>query len=217
MPKSLADLRATPSQSRPERAYTVCLAQHLVAEVGGLTDELHALQVKILDIEEQLPSSDDDEGKEPQRLTPSPEVQQLRDERDRLKQRATEIRGRLRELLDEMAEHEGELRIRAAVDDGAWRRWTNEHPAREKDQPGHQRDQEVTGGYCNADDLIDALGTYAWSWNGERFADGDWDLLGVPPADKKHIATLVVNLYESDASLPKWRSALSESLRSESA
>ena len=201
MPKSLADLRSARPQSRPERAYTVCLAQHLVAEVSTLTEELQGLAVRA------VRNGDDEDSDGP------PKRQAQSD--DEL--RADEIRARLREVLDEMAEYEGELRIRAVRDDGDWRRWTNEHPAREEGEPGHKRDLEVTGGFCNADDLIDDLGTYAWSWNGERLEDGDWTLLGISPADQKRIATLVVSLYESDASIPKWRSALSENLRSESA
>jgi hypothetical protein len=200
MPKSLADLRASRPQSRPERAYTVCLAQHLVAEVGTLTEELQSIAVRAVKADDE----DHDDGP-PKRLGEGDPP------------RAEEIRTRLRELLDEMAEYEGELRVRATRTDGDWRRWTNEHPARDEDEPGHKRDQEVTGGFCNADALIDDLGTYAWSWNGERLEAGDWDVLGVSPADQKRIGTLVVSLYESDASIPKWRSALSENLRSESA
>lgn len=216
MPKSLAEHRAAKPRARAERAHTVCLAPHLVAEVGTLTDELQSVAVKIEQVERQLPSEDDSKGGPPQRLNDSPENQALRSQRDDLKDRAEQIKARMSELLDEMAEDEGELRVRA-VDDGDWRLWTDQHPAREKGEPGHKRDEEVTGGYCNADDLIDDLATYVWSWNGERLADGDWDLLGVSPADKKQIATLVVSLYESDASIPKWRSALSENLRNESA
>jgi hypothetical protein len=199
MSKSLAELRAAKTRSRPEHAYTVCLAQHLVAEVRSLTEELAALDVR------KQRDEDGEQDGPPKRLgegeTP----------------RAEEIKARLAEVLDEMADHEGELRIRANVEDGEWRRWTNAHPARDEDQPGHKRDQDVTGGYCNADDLIDDLARYVHSWNGEPLEEGDWEALGVSPADQKRLATMVVSLYESDVSIPKWRSALSENLRNGSA
>ena len=199
MSKTLADLRAAKATSRPERAYTVCLAQHLVAEVGSLTDELASLDARSV-------GEDGEETEGPKkRLGGGPP-------------RVEEIKARLADLLEEMSEYEGELRIRA-VDDGEWRRWTNEHPARDENQPGHKRDQAVTFGYCNADDLIDDLGTYAHSWNGEEMSGDDWTVIAasVSAADKKQIASLVVSMHESDISIPKWRSALSASLASERA
>jgi hypothetical protein len=194
MPKTLADLRAAKTTSRPERAYTACLAQHLVAEVGSLTDELASVEAR-----SRRSDDDEDDAGPKKRLAGPPRVE--------------EIKARLAEILDEMAEHEGELRIRA-VEDGEWRRWTNEHPARDEDEPGHQRDQTVAYGYCNADDLIDDLATYAHSWNGEELTGDDWSLISdrLSPADKKQIASLVVSMHESDVSIPKWRSALSANL-----
>ena len=113
-----------------------------------------------------------------------------------------------------MAEHEGELRLRALTD-GEWRRWVNEHPPREEGKPGHQRDQEVTAGYCNADDLIDALGLWAHAWNGEPLAEGDWDIiaanLGSP--DFKAAAQTVVGMHETAVPFRQWRSVLSASLK----
>ena len=197
MPKSLADLRAEKRTTRPERSYTACLAPELIAEVQALTEELDRLpQASVVEDEErQGPPRRTGQGENP---------------------RAAEIKSRLAELLDQMAEYEGELRIRATKTDGEWRQWVNEHPARDEGEAGHKRDLEVTYGYCNADALIDDLGTYAVGWNGETLDEGDWAMLGVANADKKRIATAVASLYESGLDLPKWRSALSASLRSES-
>lgn len=192
MAKSLADLRAAKPKSRPERVYTVCLAQHLVAEVGSLTDELASLEAA---------ASGENPG--PKRLAGDPRVD--------------EIKERLSALLEEMGEHEGELRLRA-LPDGEWRRWTNEHPARAEGEPGAKRDGAVSFGFCNADDLIDALGLFAISWNSEPLEDGDWDILteSISAADKKHLAATVVQMHESDISIPKWRQLLSANLRNES-
>lgn len=194
MPKTLAELRTGKPAPRPERAYTLCLAPNLVAEVQMLTEELADLPDAAAD--------EDGERKGPPRRMGEGE-----------NPRAAEIRARLAELLDEMADYEGELRLRATKSDGEWRQWVNEHPARGEDEPGHRRDLEVTFGYCNADALIDDLGTYAHAWNGEPLTEGDWALFDVGNADKKKLATLVAHMYESDLNLPKWRSALSASLR----
>lgn len=195
MSKTLADLRQNQKPSRPERGYTVCLAQHLVAEVGVLTDELASLEPQV--------DEDGERTGPPRRLGEGDSP------------RATEIREKLAALLDEMAEHEGELRLRAA-EDGQWRRWTNEHPARGDDEPGHKRDQDVAFGYCNADHLIDDLGTYVCAWNGEPLAEGDWPMLAasISAADKKQMAMTVVAMHEIGLDLPKLRIAWSANLRS---
>lgn len=194
MPKSLAELRAEPPAEPAERAYTVCLRPHLVAEVQTLTDEL-----------DTLPDATTDDGEQkdgpPKRMGQGEHP------------RAVEIQNRLAELLAEMAEYEGELRVKAKRTDGEWRQWVNAHPARGEKESGFRRDQQVTMGYCNADDLIDDLATYVHSWNGDPLTEADWGTtITVGNADKKHIATLVVSMYESDLSLPKWRSALSANL-----
>ena len=141
---------------------TLCLTPALVAEVQALSEELSSLTIP--------GRSEDGERKGPPR---------------RMGQgtgpREAEIQERLAALLAEMAEHEGELRIRANLTDGEWRRWVNEHPARDEDEPGFDRDQRVTLGYCNADDLLDILNdvfaasTYAeWMTRLAGF-DGPWE------------------------------------------
>lgn len=204
MGKTLAELRATPPVSRPERSVTICLAPHLVAEVQALTEELQTVALDIPD------EPDDDEPDGP----PLKVGERVADRRPTENPRANEIRARLAELLDEIAEAEGELRIRA-TEDGAWRRWVDEHPPREEGVPGHKRDREVAGGYCNADDLIDDLGTYAVSWDGEPLGDADWAVIAAstPYADKKRIATLIVSMQERGMDLGKWRLGLRSTLR----
>ena len=204
--KTLADLRAERDAAkrtekaapRPERGVTVCLAADLPAEVHALTEELDA-----------LPSP-----------TASPRIGVGQHPR------ATEIRTRLAELINEMAQYEGEIRVRA-IDDGDWRLWVNAHPARtapaaetetseaSEGQPGWRRDLEVTQGYCNADDLIDDLSRYVVAWNGEPVADSDWEnvfrpSLGSP--DLKELAAAVVTMHESRLDFRRWRARLSAAL-----
>lgn len=187
MSRSLADLRSKP-QSRPERALTVCLAPELVAEVQSVTRELEAL------LEAPKPPKRTGEGEDP---------------------RVTDLKAHLSDLYDRMADDEGELRIRANLDDGEWRRWCNEHPARAKDQPGHERDLRITGGYCNADDLLDNLGPFMHRWNDEPLDGAAFDASIRPhmaPGDVAQTAEAVVSMYESRLDFPRLRSSLSGAL-----
>lgn len=210
MTKTLAELRAQPQkQSRPEQSVSICLAPHLVAEVQELTQRLGVLQDE-LDTLPQPPVDEDGERVgPPQKLGagPNPRAVEIRAEQ-------AEIRARLKVLLEEMAEHEGEMRLRAG-DDGVWRRWVDKNPAREEGGAGYLRDREVTGGYCNADALIETLGDYAHSWNGDPLAAGDWDAVfkdNIGGPDKKKMAQTVVALYESRLDFKQLRSGLSATL-----
>lgn len=193
MPKTLDDLRAAPPSSRPERSLTLCLAPHLVAEVQSLTEEMANLGSPEAEPPQRRPRRAG-EGGDP---------------------RFGVIQSRLAELLAEMAEHEGEMRVRAVRTDGQWWLWCDEHPARPEGQPGHDRDQRVTRGVCNADDLIADLATYAYEWNGDRLGDGDFARIFEPvvgAADKAEMAATVVAMYESRLDFPHWRSGLSANL-----
>lgn len=192
MSKSLSDLRANPTPVQAERSMTVCLRSDLVAEVQRLSAEMAAL--------------------------PQPERKRSRKMGEAAvpeHPRAAEIRAELGALLEQIEEHEGELAIRARLSDGEWRRWVDSNPARDEDQPGHSRDVEVTRGVCNADALIDSLGTFAHSWNGEPLSEGDWASVFEPAlglGDKKELAATVVGLYESRLDFPRWRNGLSAAL-----
>lgn len=197
MSRSLADLRASKPQSRPERSLTLCLAPHLVAEVQILTEELSSLRPAPLD-------TDGDRPGRPRRLGQGEDP------------RTVEIRERLDVLLTEMAEHEGEMRLRANRTDGEWRRWVNEHPARPDGEPGAERDERVAAGCCNADDLLDDLATYAYAWNGEHLAGDDFAEIFEPniaSADKAQMAQTVVSMYESRLDFQRLRSSLSANLQ----
>lgn len=192
MSKSLADLRADKPTARPERSLTVCLRPDLVARVQALTSELANLP-------------------EPER----PKVRKMAEASTPEHPRAGEIRDELDALLVEVGEHEGEIVVRANLDDGEWRRWADAHPARPEGQAGHDRDNTVTGGFANADDLIDTLAAYVTTWNGEPLGEGDWAAIFapvVPLGDKQEMARLIVAMYEGRMDFPQWRSALSAAL-----
>lgn len=199
MAKTLADLRADKPRSRPERVIPLCLAPHLVAEVQTLLEELEALPAAIA------------RGQEAGEDGPPPRMSDGEDPRGQV------IRARLAEVLADMEQYEGLLRLRATPADGDWRLWVNEHPARGEDKPSErQRDLEITRGYCNADDLIDDLAKYAYQWGDDLLEEGDWESLFEPNIsgpDKKQLAQAVVAMYEVVDNVPKWGSALSEILR----
>ncbi len=189
MTKSLADLRASGPQSRPQRSVRVCLAPHLVAEVQSVSTRLDDLE-------------------QASRTQPRRQAEPRDSE-------IAALRHRLEELLDQMAEYEGEMRVTATRTDGEWRRWANEHPARGEDQPGHDRDQRVSAGFCNADDLLDDLAVYVTDWEGQPLDSGDFGKLFDPviaSADKAELARAVVALYEGRLDFPRWRNGLSASL-----
>lgn len=129
-------------------------------------------------------------------------------------QRVTEIHTRMAELLDLMRRYEGTLTITATRSDGDWAKWKIEHPAREGGEPG-SRDDFITSGLCNADDLLEDLATYVTHWEGQPLGEGHFERLNVLRPDKKAIAAIVVNLYEEGDNLPKLRSNLSAVLASE--
>ena len=201
MPISLSDLRSSPpsARDRDERATTICLKPSLVAEVQSLNAELEALPAVAPE-----PGEGEERQGPPRRMGESGEHP-----------RAAEIRARLRELLDDMAEHEGEMRVRANLTDGEWRQWVDEHPARDEGQPGHERDLRWTGGYCDADALVDNIGLFVYSWNGDPLQPGDWSDIFSPTVslpDKGQMATAVVSMYESVTDFPRWRLGLSAAL-----
>lgn len=199
MSKTLADLRSAKPQSRPERSLTLCLRPDIVAEVMALTEHLDTLATTPPAPE---PAEGEDRTGPPRRQVPPPEHPD-----------AAGVREQISQKLAEMAEHEGELRVRA-TSDGDWRRWVDGNPPREEGTPGHSRDLEVAGGYCNADRLIESLATYAHSWDGEELTEGDWEILAsnISGADLKQVAQSVVSMHESRLDFRQWRSALSVSL-----
>lgn len=203
---TLAELRTRRPTHRSERAFTICLRPDLVAEMQSLSDQLQSLVLT-------------GEGGPPSRMGGEP-----------TDSRADEIEARLHELAAIMAEDEGELRI--ASDEGKWVQWVKEHPARQKDDDpaGYARDIEISRfvtGYaadgspiltprCNGDDLIDDLGIWAYSWDGDLLTDSDWSVLApsIGRPDKKRIAQGVVSIHEqTDFDLGKWRAGLSGTLR----
>ena len=121
---------------------------------------------------------------------------------------------RIESLIGEVAANEGELRVRA-TSDGEWRRWVDAHPPRVEGETGYRRDVDVAGGYCNADALIDDLGLWASSWDGEPLSDGDWANVLAPSIDGARlakVATSIVEMHVIAVDFTQVRTGLSASL-----
>lgn len=205
MSKSLAELRASQHTALPERTMPLCLSQALVAESQSLQEE----RDEIL----QAERVQDGEAKKPKRQA------------DKRNPRLVEIEARFDELADEMRAHTGELRIRA-ITGGEWRRWVDAHPAREtgrhdNGQPiYHQVDEAIAYGICNAVDLYLALSDFVISWNGDPFAEGDWDFIAnrAAPGDLNELCRQVVQMHEATgAKAPLSRRRSSETTPAEAA
>lgn len=181
MSKSLAELRQSPRVGLPQRSYQLCVSSAVLGEYQTLLAQLEEAEVTA------AAQSEGDESKAPpKRMGKGSD--------------AARIRARLAELRDELAEHTGTLILRG-IDEGSWRLWTDAHPARE----GNDRDAAIAFACCNADDLIDDLGTFAHTWNGDALGPGDWDFLkaNAAPGDIKTLAQLVVTMHESVVDIPK--------------
>lgn len=200
MGKPLAELRQQPDRAEKNlarRAYRLCLAQNLLAEMQSLNNELLKLTAGL--------ERDEEGPKKPGRVG-SPEVARLQ-----------EVRARMVELDAQIDDESGELTIQA-IDDGAWDIWVSEHPARQEkgDPAGAVRDMEVAGGYCNANDLMEAesLLRFVVAWDGNALAEGDWEFIyaNTSRGDKKELAKLVVTMQETAVNLPflqrAWRAGL---------
>lgn len=191
MSKSLAEMRANKAPaSLPTRVVKICLDQAVIAEAQRLEAEKRDIELDSLRV-----SSDGDQDGPPKRIADAPPA------------RLAEIDQELEHVYDRMRQAEGELLLRA-IPGGKWQRWKDAHPSR-KENPS---DEAITYGLCNASDLLDSLGEYAVSWEGEAFLPGDWDdwfMEKVAPADLRDICTQVVSLHEARISVPKLSSTSS--------
>lgn len=193
---TLAELRA---QSGPQplprafRVVTLVEGQHLLAESKRLADELE-------DIARQAARVDEDG----ERTGPPRKA----GEGSNLGPRADEVKARLGELPDELANYQGEIELRG-ITGGEWQRFKDDHPPREDDKA----DIRLTGALCNASDLFAALGRFVASWNGEPVAADDWDKWlaeRITYSDRRDLVTAVVEMHEAGLSRsPKLRTSSS--------
>lgn len=182
MPKSLAELRAQsgpPPLPRATKVVTLIEGQHLLAETEQLSDEL-------LMIANQATRTDaDGERTGPPRKA---------GEGASLPPRVEEIQARQAEILDELADFQGEVTLKG-ITGGEWQRFKDENPPRE-DNP---QDLNFTGGACNASAVFAALTRFVSGWNGTDLAPGDWDnwlAERITYADRRDLVAVIVKMHE---------------------
>lgn len=182
MSKTLAELRASREKKLPTRIATVCLDLEALADAQRLQAEKENVLL------EARRHNDDGDGP-PARLG------------ETIPPRVAEIEAELSALWDRMRESEGELLLRA-IPGGEWQRWKDEHPPRDD----NRTDEQTTFGVCNGQDLLNDLGRFVVSWNGEQLAEGDWDTWladQIAPADLAALVGLVVEMHEVRITVPK--------------
>lgn len=204
MSKSLAELRAEAKPRTAERSVRLCLAQDLVSHVQALAEEKQALILEIGvnpadEAADEAPKGDDEKPKKPRRVG------------DPRTARVAEIEAELEALYAEMREHEGDLILRA-TSAGAWQRWVEENPPRVTERDKNNRpilnpvDETVGYGVCDASALLDDLGKYVATWNGEPVKPDDLTYLldNAAPGDVKQLCRTVVEMHEgTGARAPK--------------
>lgn len=166
---SLDELRKGAPAALPERTYELCLRGDLLAKIQRLVADLQDAEVE---------SGSDN--------APPLRVGE--------QTRSQEIRAEIAGVYAEMDDSTGDLLLRA-IPDGEWRRWVNEHPARE----GDKRDEDVAWGICNADDLANDLHKWTAEWNGDPLGADDWARHIAPSVsggDLKGLVATVVQMQE---------------------
>lgn len=186
MPMPMSELRQSKHVGLPERTYPICVAGKLLAEIEALDEEFRR----------------------------AVEAEEASGGRRRVgsKSKAATIAQQIDTKRTEMEEHTVTVRVRAH-EHGEWRRWCDDHPARED----HDTDQKVFMGLCNADDLIGSLGDYVVAINGEEPKDGDWEFVfaNANSGDRSGLARVVASMHETSVDIPKSRLAWLNSRRSD--
>lgn len=143
------------------------------------------------------------------------------------KARYVEVVEELVALQPALDEKSGTLVLRNNLTSGEWRNFVDENPPRSEGEKGYERDQSRAVGMVNADALIDAIDSFAHTWDGDQLAPAVRDHKGeivtpsqfnrllrdnIPPGDLAEMATAVVLMYETSTDFGEWRTALSRGL-----
>lgn len=191
--KTLAELRAMTTPKLPTRVERICLNFEVLGQVEQLQNEKQGLLVEAM---RSQPTDEGEERKGPPRKLAEPAKPP----------RVVEIDAELEVLYDAMREYEGDLELHG-IDGGTWVTWKDEHPPRE----GNKADEDLGYGLVDTTALLQDLGRYAYSWDGDPFKEGDWHgwfASRVASADLAVLVKRVVEMQEGRVSVPK---ALSDS------
>ena len=130
------------------------------------------------------------------------------------KVRIAELRRTADALRTEAADQFGVLVLCAAWSRGEWENFVDEHPPR-TEGPAKERDDRRAGGVVNSSALLDHLGEFVHTWQGEPITGADWSSRIEPALWPGNLGTLcltVVSLYEQPRDFRQARSGLSQIL-----
>lgn len=180
---SLSELLAMPGDDRPETTTTVTLikGQHLINEERRLVDEHNDILAKA-----EQRARDAEEGNAGPRKSA---------EGGGSAERLEELKGQIAAIQSRLAELQGDVGL-VGFDAGEWQRYKDDHPPRKDSRD----DQLVGGGWVNATDLLNDLGLFVRTWDGEPLAEGNWDMSlakKVTPADLAQLVRDVVAMHQS--------------------
>lgn len=181
MAKSLAEILAEPMIERPRRSEKFEVYAGKGLELYAEIQRLSAEHDRIIEEAAERPRKMGDGV--------PPEAQALRD--------------RMRELAHQAEDYKGTIVLANKRTEGEWIQWRIDHPGREKGHGGYREDMAITLGWCDSDALIEDIGTYAESWNGEPLTKAAFDALGIDRLDKKVMARVVIGWYEVRDDDPK--------------
>lgn len=164
--KSLAELKSSPDVGLPETKAKICLSAKLLAEQEAANEAMIEAQLAYERARETAQARRDGEAA-PRRAGEGVSLAAL----DKAAKKATAT---AEDVHKRMEEASVEVLLRCK-DDGVWRQWQTEHPARdeETDPVGADRDQKWGLSLCNIDALADDLRLWAASYNGEPASD-EW-------------------------------------------
>lgn len=173
--KSLSELKSSPEVGRLEWTARICVAGKLVDELDRVTEELTLCQSDIESLRAEAQERQEYGGR-PRRSGETSRLPGLEEKADHLSAQADDLRER---ILDNSVE------VRFAVDDGRWRQFVINHPARDEqakgedgqprfvDAAGYAEDARWTNGLCNVAELAKQMHDWAISYNGEDPSD-EW-------------------------------------------
>jgi len=130
------------------------------------------------------------------------------------KVRISELRRAAEALRVEAAEQSGVLVLRAAWSRGEWENFVDANPPR-TEGPAKERDERRAGGVVDSSALLDRLGDFVHSWQGQPVASGEWSSQIEPSLWPGNLVTLcltVVGMYEQPRDFRQARSGLSQIL-----
>lgn len=213
---TLAELRAMSGPQplpRATKVVTLVEGQHLLAEMENIDEERTALTVEKTRLRARASGEADGERTGPPRK--AGEGSQVAGRIAEIDARLAVLKDRSGEIVDDLAEVQGEIGLRG-ITGGEWQRFKDENPPRED----NAQDARYAGSNCNSAVLFADLGRFVATWDGEDVTASDWAgwlAERITYADRRDMVAVVVRMHEDGlARSPKFQSGSALTSRSAS-